>query len=113
MHLLPRGPSASDPSELFLSPTCDRFLEGVRSQFDLVIFDSIPVFAADDTSSLAPKLDGVLFVVRNSFTSAGTARHALQLLYERQARILGLVLNRSDSHSRSYKYYKYAKYNHS
>jgi hypothetical protein len=37
----------------------------------------------------------------------------MELLYERQAKVLGLVFNRADSAARSYKYYKYAKYYHS
>jgi Mrp family chromosome partitioning ATPase len=109
---LPRGQTAQNSGELFLSEKCDRLLAQMREQYDCVILDSIPVFAADDTTSLAPKVDGVLFVMRNKFTSADTARHALELLYERQAKIMGLVFNRANSASRSYKYYKYAKYYH-
>jgi Mrp family chromosome partitioning ATPase/uncharacterized protein involved in exopolysaccharide biosynthesis len=113
LFLLPRGQTARNSGELFLSEKCDRLLALMREQYDCVILDSIPVFAADDTTSFAPKVDGVLFVMRNKFTSAGTARHALELLYERQAKVLGLVFNRANSASRSYKYYKYAKYYHS
>jgi Mrp family chromosome partitioning ATPase len=112
LFLLPRGQTAQNSGELFLSEKCDRLLAQMREQYDCVILDSIPVFAADDTTSLAPKVDGVLFVMRNKFTSADTARHALELLYERQAKIMGLVFNRANSASRSYKYYKYAKYYH-
>jgi Mrp family chromosome partitioning ATPase len=110
LWLLPRGKTAHNSGELFLSEKCDRLLARMREDYDCVILDSIPVFAADDTTSLAPKVDGVLFVIRNKFTSADTARHALELLYERQAKVLGLVFNRANSASRSYKYYKYAKY---
>jgi Mrp family chromosome partitioning ATPase/uncharacterized protein involved in exopolysaccharide biosynthesis len=113
LHLLPRGQTARNSGELFLSEKCDLLLARMREQYDCVILDSIPVFAADDTTSLAPKVDGVLFVMRNKFTSADTARHALELLYERQAKVLGLVFNRADTKSRSYRYYKYAKYYHS
>jgi Mrp family chromosome partitioning ATPase len=112
LWLLPRGKTPRNSGELFLSERCDRLLARMREEYDCVILDSIPVFAADDTTSLAPKVDGVLFVMRNKFTSADTARHALELLYERQAKVLGLVFNRANSASRSYKYYKYAKYYH-
>ena len=105
LTLLPRGRPRDDASELLLSATCDRFLARVRTEFDCVILDSVAVFAADDTPSLAPKVDGVLFVVRGSYTGASTARNALNLLYERQARVTGLVFNRSDSDLRSCAYY--------
>ena len=113
LHLLPRGKTARNSGELFLSEKCDRLLALMREEYDCVILDSIPVFAADDTTSLAPKMDGVLFVIRNSFTGTRTARRALELLYERQARIMGLVFNRANADSRGYEYYKYAKYYHS
>ena len=72
--------------------------------------DSVPVFAADDTTSVAPKLDAVLFVVCGARTSSRVARQALELLYQRQTKILGLVFNRANSKARSYYYYKDKKY---
>jgi Mrp family chromosome partitioning ATPase/uncharacterized protein involved in exopolysaccharide biosynthesis len=113
LHLLPRGTSPSNAGELLLGPECDRFLARARQEYDRVIIDSIPVFAADDTTSLAPRTDGVIFVVRNSFASTRTVRSALELLYDRQALVLGLVYNRANSRAPSYDYYKYAKYYHS
>ena len=38
------------------------------------------------------------------------ARQALDILYQRQAKILGLIFNRADDQSGSYYYYKYADY---
>jgi hypothetical protein len=35
---------------------------------------------------------------------------ALELLFQRQAPVLGLILNRSNPASRSYYFYKYAEY---
>jgi Mrp family chromosome partitioning ATPase len=49
--------------------------------------------AADDVPSLAPRVDGVIFVVRAKFTSARVARTSLDMLYQRKARVLGLVFN--------------------
>jgi capsular exopolysaccharide synthesis family protein len=110
LHLLPRGQSPHNAGELLLGPECDRFLARARQEYDRVIIDSIPVFAADDTTSLAPRTDGVIFVVRNSFASTRTVRSALELLYDRQAMVLGLVYNRANSRAHSYDYYKYNKY---
>jgi receptor protein-tyrosine kinase len=93
-----------------LGPECDRFLARARQEYDCVIIDSIPVFAADDATSLAPRTDGVIFVVRNSYASTRTVRSALAMLYDRQAMVLGLVYNRANSRAPSYDYYKYNKY---
>jgi succinoglycan biosynthesis transport protein ExoP len=108
--LLARGSIARNPGDLFLSPAVEQILARFREQFDYVLIDSCPVFAADDTSTLAPKADGVLFVVRSRFSNARVVREALELLFQRQARVLGLILNRSDSSPTSYSYYKYAEY---
>jgi Mrp family chromosome partitioning ATPase len=110
LWLLPRGQSPHNAGELLLGPECDRFLARARQEYDRVIMDSIPVFAADDTTSLAPRTDGVIFVVRNSYASTRTLRSALELLYDRQAVVLGLVYNRANSRAHSYDYYKYNKY---
>jgi len=110
LSLLPSGARPLNAGELFLGPGCDRLLAQLRQQYDCVIMDSIPIFAADDTTSLAPKLDAVLFVVRGSHTGTRTIRHALDLLYDRQAKVMGLVFNRANGASRSYDYYKYAAY---
>lgn len=109
LKLLPRGKPYSK-GDLFLTASFDRFLKQVREQFDFVVLDSIPVFAADDSTTLAPKADGVLFVIRRAHTSARLAQEALEMLYQRQVKIMGIVFNRADSQSKSYNYYKYKEY---
>jgi capsular exopolysaccharide synthesis family protein len=113
LSLIPTGELTTDSSELFLSSAFDQLLQEVQKQFDFVVIDSAPVFAADDATTLAPKMDGVLFVVRGSFTRASLARQALELLYQRQAKVLGLIFNRANPRAGSYSYYKYADYYHS
>lgn len=107
---LARGSICHNPGDLFLNPVFDELLARLRERFDYVIIDSSPVFAADDSSTLAPKVDGTLFVVRSRFSNARAVREALNLLFQRQARVLGLILNRADTASRSYYAYKYAEY---
>lgn len=107
---LSRGSYQRHPGDLFLSPAFDQILAQARAGYDYVIIDCSPVFAADDSSTLAPKVDGTLFVVRSRFSHAREVREALELLFQRQARVLGLVLNRADASSRSYYAYKYAEY---
>lgn len=109
LFFLPRG-KVSTTGELFLSPSFDALIEVARKEFDYVILDSIPVFAADDATTLGPKSDGVLFVIRRSHTRAKLAQEALDLLYQRRAKVLGIVFNRADTSARNYNYYKYSKY---
>lgn len=105
-----RGEAMVNGGDFFLGSTFDQVVARLRNEFDFVVIDSSPVFAADDAATLAPKVDGTLFVVRSRFTGARLVREALELLYLRRAKILGLVFNRADSSARSYHYYKYAEY---
>ena len=72
-----------------MSPAVDQILGRLRDQYDYVLIDSSPVFAADDTSTLEPKADGTLFVVRSHFSHARVVREALELLFQHQASVLG------------------------
>lgn len=105
-----RGANLRNPGDLFLSPAFDQFLLRARQQFDHVIIDSSPVFATDDATTVAPKVDGTLFVVRSHFSRTGMVKEALELLYRRQAVLLGLVVNRANTADNSYHYYKYEEY---
>jgi capsular exopolysaccharide synthesis family protein len=110
LTIVPRGQFASNAGELLLSSTMDQFLNEAEARYDVVLFDSAPVLATDDTTSFAPKVDGVLFIVRGSFTSARLARAALDQLHHRQVNVLGLVFNRVDTSIPEYHYYKYNEY---
>jgi len=107
---LSRGKALSHSSDLFLSQAFDSVLARLRREFDYVLIDSSPVFATDDATTLAPKADGTLFVVRGNYSGARQVREALELLRQRQAKVLGLVFNLADVSARSYHYYKYADY---
>lgn len=113
LSVIPAGEANISPSELFLGPSAQVFLREISQQYDYVIIDSVPVLAADDTTSLAPSIDGVVFVVRASFTSARSAREALDSLHQRNVRVLGLIFNRAiPSSGEQYYYYYYRYYSH-
>ncbi|MBK8038017.1 MAG: polysaccharide biosynthesis tyrosine autokinase [Verrucomicrobiaceae bacterium] len=110
LDLLARGDVFDQTSEMLLSKTAEEMLKEMGDEYDYVIFDSAPVLVADDTASFAPKLDCVLFIVRMSSTMARLTGKALDLLYERQVNVGGVILNRSSSNLKEYTYYNYASY---
>jgi polysaccharide biosynthesis transport protein len=110
LFILPRGSTISQPSEHLLRESTDAFLKDIYNHYDYIIIDSSPVLAADDTTSLAPKIDATLFVVRLSYTSARLTRKALELLYNRQVNVPGVILNYVDTSLPEYYYYQYAEY---
>ena len=110
LHIIPRGPTTNQSGELLLLPIVPKLLEEWKATYDLVIFNTAPILATDDTPTLAPNFDGTLMVIRASFTSARLTRNALNALYQRQVNVLGLILNCVDTEVPGYYYYQYPKY---
>jgi capsular exopolysaccharide synthesis family protein len=110
LSLLPRGKTLSQPSEHLLRDSTDQMLREIYQNYDYVVIDSSPVLAADDTTSLAPKIDATLFVVRLAYTSARLTKKALELLYSRQVNVPGVILNYVDTSLPEYYYYQYSEY---
>ncbi len=110
LSLLPRGKTLGQPSEHLLRDSTDAILREMYANYDYILIDSSPVLAADDTTSLAPKIDATLFVVRLSYTSARLTRKSLELLYNRQVNVPGVILNYVDTSLPEYYYYQYSEY---
>ena len=110
LSVLPAGAFTVQSSEFFISDVTKNFLQEAVGKYDYVILDTVPVMAADDVTSLAPQVDGVLFVIRAAYTSARVARASLESLYQRQVHVLGIVFNAIRPTSVGYYYYKYRDY---
>lgn len=110
LHIIPRGPVTNQSGELLLLPIVQKLLDEWKSRYDLVVFNTAPILATDDTPTLAPNFDGTLMVIRASFTSARLTRNALNALYQRQVNVLGLIMNCVDTELPDYYYYRYPKY---
>jgi capsular exopolysaccharide synthesis family protein len=110
LHVIPRGPTTNQSGELLLTPLLRSLLDEWKSAYDLVIFNTAPILATDDTPTIAPNFDGTLMVIRASFTSARLTRNALNALYQRQVNVIGLILNCVDTEMPDYHYYRYPKY---
>jgi polysaccharide biosynthesis transport protein len=110
LDLAARGTSVPNPGEIFLGARLDQFLRDVYESYEWVIFDSSPVLAADDTTSLAPKLDAAMIIVRFSHSSTRLSKKAIELLRDRQANVIGLVCNDVSQAHQEYYHYKYPEY---
>jgi Mrp family chromosome partitioning ATPase len=111
LSVLPRGTITHRSSEFFLSPSTRKMLDEIKAKYEVVVIDTAPVMAADDVTSLAPLVDAVVFVLRADFTSARVAHAALDSLYQRKARVMGIVFNSVRPNSSDYYYYyKYKDY---
>lgn len=110
LTFIARGKTNHNPGDLLLSSQFDFYVGRWRQEFDYVLIDSCPVFAAADAGVLASRVDGTLFLVRSHHSSAKVTRDALEQLVQRRGKILGVVFNMADTSSRSHYQYKYAEY---
>ena len=110
LDVISRGVETQNPGELFLGARLDQFLRDVYNLYQYIIFDSSPIMAVDDATTLAPKLDASIFVVRFSHSSTRLSKRALELLRDRQANVIGLVCNDVSQAQQEYYHYKYPEY---
>ncbi len=105
LSVILRGQTIENPSERILSSGTDRLLREASAAYDYVIIDTAPILVADDTTSLAPKVDATICVVRFGHSSVRFTRRILELLKGRRAQVLGLILNDISSSVQEYNYY--------
>jgi Mrp family chromosome partitioning ATPase len=103
-----------NPAELMASRRLGLALDVLRERFAHIVFDTPPLFGVSDAATLAPRLDGVVLVLRHGRASRDGAQRAVQLLSSVRARLLGVVLNdvdaKGDSYYGYYGYYGYHGY---
>lgn len=106
LSFLAAGEARQNPGDLMLNPVWPPFLAALKLRYDYVLLDTPPVAATDDAATLAPKTDGVLFVVRALSTSARIAHGALDVIRQRKANVVGLIFNRAESSPCERQYYQ-------
>ena len=89
---LTSGAIPPNPSELLGSLATKNLLSEVRERFDYVIIDSAPILAVTDGAILAADADGVLVVVRSGKTKRDQLAHAIGVLNDVGATLLGAIL---------------------
>ena len=107
LTLLPSGQAPANPAELLSRPECKELLESLRSRYAYIILDCPPVLAVSDPSILAPLADGVLFVSVVDNESRPKTIRSKRILEGVGAKIIGIVVNRSDESSQRYGYQAY------
>ncbi|MBI5295055.1 MAG: polysaccharide biosynthesis tyrosine autokinase [Chloroflexi bacterium] len=103
LFVIPSGKLPPNPTELLASTRMDHILEEASREVDVIVVDSPPSLVAD-YQVLATKMDGVILVIRPGATRVDAAAAMLEHLGRVNARILGVVLNRIQSHNFYYPY---------
>lgn len=93
LYLLPAGQKPANPTELLESQLLIDFIDRCLDEYDHVIFDSGPLLFVSDTVAMAPRMDGVITVVRARTNSRGVLQRMRDDLRKLRAEHLGVVLN--------------------
>jgi non-specific protein-tyrosine kinase len=102
LSLLSSGPLPPRPGDLLGSRRMEGLINRLRQEADLVVFDTPPIVAVSDAAVLAPRMDGVLLVLKAGQTRRDRAREARRLLEKVRANIIGVVLNNARLENYSY-----------
>jgi len=104
------GSLPPNPAELLGSERMSEIIRLVREQSDIIIIDSPPVMAVTDAAVLAPRVDGVLLVVKPGTTKLAACKQAVEQLQRVGANVLGVILNDIEINRSGYKYAYYKGY---
>jgi tyrosine-protein kinase Etk/Wzc len=111
LDIIPRGKVPHHPGDLLLGSLTDVLLQESVAEYDIVLWDSAPLFAADDAANLCSRVEGILFIARVRYSSINSVRSALEELSQRNARIFGVVLNAVEPNQPGYyDRYRYKQY---
>jgi polysaccharide biosynthesis transport protein len=92
LYILPAGSTVMDPTSLLGSNKMRNLMEICKHNFDLVIYDTVPLSFADSLL-LIPQTDGLLMVARLSKVHREDLRNSLNMLDVSRVTVLGLVVN--------------------
>lgn len=92
LSVMPLGSKPANPTEL-LENSFNEFVERALKTYDHVIFDASPLLLASDAMALAPRVDGVVSVVRAQANSRGLLQRMRDSLRQIKAEHVGIVLN--------------------
>ncbi|MFO1064475.1 MAG: polysaccharide biosynthesis tyrosine autokinase [Pirellulales bacterium] len=107
LSLLTSGDPPVNPAELLSSPQLKNLLDALKEKYTYVILDCPPVLPVSDPSIIAPIADGVLLVAVADAESRPKTSRTRKILDGVGAKILGVVINRSDDFQRKYEYRAY------
>jgi polysaccharide biosynthesis transport protein len=106
LFVIPAGMPANTGGLLF-SPRFTQALVALGERFAHIVIDTPPMLGVSDALALAPRVEGVILVIRHGRTGRDAAQRAVQMLGSVRARLLGVVLNHADARSTAagYQYY--------
>ena len=104
LQVVSAGTRAPNPTDLLDSAEMQGLLQGLRSETDLVVFDSAPLLSVADSLVLASLSDAILMVTVPGESNRRALQRSRVLLAQIGRHISGVVLNKVEPR-RGYGYY--------
>lgn len=93
LSILACGSKPGNATEMLESQLLIDFIDRALDEYDHVIFDSGPMLFVSETVAMAPRVDGVVTVVRAQQNSRGALQRMRDGLRQIKAQHIGVVLN--------------------
>jgi capsular exopolysaccharide synthesis family protein len=114
LHIMTCGERVYNPAEILSFPRMREFIQEVKREYDMVIFDSPPTLPVTDSSILGSIADGVILVYQAGRTSRNALFRTKSQLESAGAKILGIIINNLKAEfiedvtpDQKYRYYGY------
>lgn len=107
LSILPAGPPPPHPAELLDASKMRSLIAQWRKEYDHVIIDTPPALSVTDPVLLSVEADSIILVIRSGKTTKDALRRAGELLWQVNARVMGIVVNGIDLGSPDHYYYYY------
>lgn len=108
--IVPAGAVAPNPAELLMDERLDSLVSELRSRYDYVVADNVPVGLIADASIANRIADLTLFVVRAGRLDRRQLPDIERLYADHKLRNMAVVLNGVDHHGYGYGYGYYGRY---
>ena len=84
LSIITSGAFPTNPAELLSSRQMSKFIEEVKAEYDLVIFDTTPVLPVTDAVLLSQKVEGVIILYEVGKIARGVLKRTKSHLDHRQ-----------------------------
>ena len=107
LDIAPAGPVPPNPSELLSSSRFSKLITDVSDNYDLIIFDSPPMFNVSDAHLISKSTEQTILVTRSGLTTYDAVAKANKILTDINSEMLGLIINAVDLKKQQQYYSKY------
>ncbi len=105
LKVLTSGSHCPNPSVLLGSNKIKILVEELKKEFDLIIFDSSPIYPISDSVLLSSYVDGAILVIKAGSTRRSIVERSLNSLKDTKIKILGTILNQVEDKLQKDYYY--------